>query len=948
MKTNLLTKMLLVAVLLGVGASNAWAATETLSGADDTSINNGIFKTSFTMLGAYNPSGKTDINEKSCLKVRWQVSNASTGNTNGFALKVNTGYKITGVTAQMSGNGGTVTLKDIKVDGTSYSGEYSKTLNASNAAEGDKYTNITLSDINAQNYINFEIADGSAKTQGYVYITVTYEEVKDVIYTKSLSGWTSSDVTKTEVTLDKWYNSTGIVANDYSTGMMIDATYGLRLAARNTTATAALKNSHTANSIVTIDAVWNVGSASSNGNTPNNKFQFGDLMIQQNVRSDNLTTTYKINGTTKNVGTDKFARQDDMTIHLKVNSYNGNILEFSIKNGETEVASFSELTSTTNHFAAGSKYDEVTMTSWISASSSYAWCALKSITISEQEQAVYSYTVKGKTGGTTLKTLATGDNLPGSTIYYHYNQVLNNNGTLYKAAADNNAYKSSFTLESDNQEVVKAYSQPATPITNLVFLAEGEDLFTRGTGSSADSRLSMGAGGYSTSKTAFVTLPAGTYTLVLTNRCSGEKTGMHKFYKGSDEDPFFSADGNGYNAERTTDFTLTGTTTIYENGGDANNLIDWIYIYGTFADEADATCLIENPDMETAGSGSEYQEEVKGWSNCSVVTNYRRLANSGVTNPSGAFTNTYSFENWTDAVGGLVGQMSQTISGIPNGVYKLQLAALVNNVNGQFIYGKSNGKTYKTSIAGDANVANDFSVIVVVEDNQLEIGLDMNGSGATWVAIDNARLTYAPADATVPATVGLNGYTTFASTYPLDLTDANRPAGLKAYKATLTGSTLSFTKLNQTVPAGTGLLLLGETKGGTYNIPVAASGDAITTAFTGVTAATAKQSVADDTYYFVMKKASAADDPLAFAPLSISSEVTIPAGKAYITVLNSAFTGGARALDISFDDEETTGINAVNGEGLTVNGSFFDLQGRRVAQPIKGLYIVNGKKVVIK
>ena len=31
-----------------------------------------------------------------------------------------------------------------------------------------------------------------------------------------------------------------------------------------------------------------------------------------------------------------------------------------------------------------------------------------------------------------------------------------------------------------------------------------------------------------------------------------------------------------------------------------------------------------------------------------------------------------------------------------------------------------------------------------------------------------------------------------------------------------------------------------------------------------------------------------------------------------------------------------------------VRGDFFDLQGRKVAQPTKGLYIVNGKKVVIK
>jgi hypothetical protein len=30
------------------------------------------------------------------------------------------------------------------------------------------------------------------------------------------------------------------------------------------------------------------------------------------------------------------------------------------------------------------------------------------------------------------------------------------------------------------------------------------------------------------------------------------------------------------------------------------------------------------------------------------------------------------------------------------------------------------------------------------------------------------------------------------------------------------------------------------------------------------------------------------------------------------------------------------------------NGQFFDLQGRRVAKPAKGLYIVDGAKIVVK
>jgi len=60
------------------------------------------------------------------------------------------------------------------------------------------------------------------------------------------------------------------------------------------------------------------------------------------------------------------------------------------------------------------------------------------------------------------------------------------------------------------------------------------------------------------------------------------------------------------------------------------------------------------------------------------------------------------------------------------------------------------------------------------------------------------------------------------------------------------------------------------------------------------------------------------------------------------------YPSGGNARSFTIDEEGgTTGINAVNGEGFMVNG-YYNLNGQRVAKPTKGLYIVNGKKVVIK
>ncbi len=75
---------------------------------------------------------------------------------------------------------------------------------------------------------------------------------------------------------------------------------------------------------------------------------------------------------------------------------------------------------------------------------------------------------------------------------------------------------------------------------------------------------------------------------------------------------------------------------------------------------------------------------------------------------------------------------------------------------------------------------------------------------------------------------------------------------------------------------------------------------------------------------------------------------TKEAAKPDVVVLDvDASNAGARGLTIAFADDEATAIHNVN-DNVNLNKVVFDLQGRRVLEPGKGLYIVNGKKVVIK
>ena len=75
-------------------------------------------------------------------------------------------------------------------------------------------------------------------------------------------------------------------------------------------------------------------------------------------------------------------------------------------------------------------------------------------------------------------------------------------------------------------------------------------------------------------------------------------------------------------------------------------------------------------------------------------------------------------------------------------------------------------------------------------------------------------------------------------------------------------------------------------------------------------------------------------------PYKLSATGTIGAHKAYLV-------GSASAPDF-FLFSDATGISEIEKMRNVENETFYDLQGRRVAQPTKGLYIVNGKKVVIK
>ena len=196
----------------------------------------------------------------------------------------------------------------------------------------------------------------------------------------------------------------------------------------------------------------------------------------------------------------------------------------------------------------------------------------------------------------------------------------------------------------------------------------------------------------------------------------------------------------------------------------------------------------------------------------------------------------------------------------------------------------------------------------------------------------------------MPATVSDLGYATFSCNRALDFSDVT---GLSAYKASLNeDNKVVLTKVTGTVAAGTGLLLAGSTT----NIPVVetSAGTDISSSNLLKASVTATEVAASTTgaYHYFLAGTSA--ETVGF--YNVATAATSGAGNAYLETTTALATEstGARVAWI-FENDGTTGIDsAKHSAERSSQNTLFDLEGRAVAQPTKGLYIKNGKKVIVR
>lgn len=164
------------------------------------------------------------------------------------------------------------------------------------------------------------------------------------------------------------------------------------------------------------------------------------------------------------------------------------------------------------------------------------------------------------------------------------------------------------------------------------------------------------------------------------------------------------------------------------------------------------------------------------------------------------------------------------------------------------------------------------------------------------------------------------------------------PADVKVYTAKV-NEAKSAVVLTE-VPAGSviakGTPVLVGAEAGSYTFE-ASAGEAETLGNNDLKAATADTKGDGSTIYALVEQ----DGEAVFAPLK--EGVAVSVGHAYLVLPAASAT---RFYSIQFGGE-TTGINEVNA-AAKADGAYYTLQGVKTSKAAKGIYIHNGKKVVIK
>lgn len=267
---------------------------------------------------------------------------------------------------------------------------------------------------------------------------------------------------------------------------------------------------------------------------------------------------------------------------------------------------------------------------------------------------------------------------------------------------------------------------------------------------------------------------------------------------------------------------------------------------------------------------------------------------------------------------------------------KLNVGQTTSGISGKFPNSMNDASDYFT--AGYYN--NNMNFVVKNSNVAMTIGVKKTElTGSDWTIFDNFRLEYlgdfTSAILETKTIDGRHWATFYCSVYTYEL-----PAGATAYVATREGSTLKLQNIGNLVPRGYAVIIVSDHAG---NLVLNRTDKTVDETVQAIIAKNTLRGNDNDiktsTYKFPYSLGSTTDGKCAFLP---HTALAIPSESAFV-MLQSAVD----ALAIEFVDSPV-GIQTVTSHATTAPAKTFDLQGRSVRTPNKGVYIQNGRMVVIK
>ena len=279
----------------------------------------------------------------------------------------------------------------------------------------------------------------------------------------------------------------------------------------------------------------------------------------------------------------------------------------------------------------------------------------------------------------------------------------------------------------------------------------------------------------------------------------------------------------------------------------------------------------------------------------------------------------------------------QTILELPEPATKITLYSFYNDnaVATKALYWKEfAGKIYdeETATKMQCNKAGDKPTpdAISFDVNYLKrVTFTDNGYKQICVVI---KVEYADESKYSSVTIGEAGFATHASKVAVDY--SKRTDGLEAYAVKYANGTLAYKKIDGIVPANTAVLLKGEAK--EYILGEAeGTGNAVNTDLKPSDG----NKLGGNNIYCLANKTT---NGVGF--YRVSSDVTIPANKAYLEI-NTPNSAKYYSIGIGGN---TTGIQAIQQNGVKADGIMYSLSGQKVGPNYKGIVICNGKKMIKK